>query len=69
MLADVSLTQGAEQRIDERVQQYVGVRMADKLLAMGNCHAAQDELSPAAQAVGVEAVADTKLPCHRLNCL
>ncbi len=65
MRTDVSLAERAEQRVYERVQQRIGVRMADKSFAMRYFHAAQDQLAPAAKAVRVKAMSDAVILCHK----
>jgi hypothetical protein len=46
------------------MQQYVGIRMAHQPFGMGNQHAAQNKLAPAAKAVGVKAMTDAKFLRH-----
>src|SRR5262249_16608044 len=65
MKADVAFAERAEKRVDERVQEHVGVGMSGESGAVRNFDAAQHELAPALKPVRVEAVADAKIGWHK----
>jgi hypothetical protein len=66
MRADVALAHRAQERVDQSVEQHVGVRMAGEACGVGNLDAAENELSPALKAMDVEAVADAKITSHEV---
>jgi hypothetical protein len=57
MLADVAVADGAQQRIGERVQGDVGVRVAFQRVRVGDFQAAQPDVVAGNEAVHVEALA------------
>lgn len=57
-MADVCLTQRAENGITNRVHQYVGVGMSIESLRIGDLHSAEDQFSTFHQLVNVIANAD-----------
>ena len=67
MKPDVAFAERAEKRVDERVQEHVGVGMAGESGAVRNRDAAQHELPSALKAVRVEAVADAEIGRHKKN--
>ena len=60
VLADVSQPGGADQRVADRVQQHVAVRVPQQALGMRDFHPADDQLAPRRQRVDVEALAYLK---------
>lgn len=61
--ADIALSHGAQKGVDQRMEKHVGVRVARQSNGGRNLDPAEDELSPAAKAVNVEAVADAEITC------
>ena len=59
MLADIAQRQRAEQRVTERMQQDITIRMGNEPVPVRNAHTAQGNEIPLAEAVHVVAVADT----------
>ena len=57
MRADVAGAAGGEQRVGQRVQPDIGIRMAGQLLSMRNRHAAQRDMVARLEGVHVIAVA------------
>ena len=55
MAADVAGANGAEQRVGQRVQPDVGIRMAEQAQRAGDAHAEQDDTFAGRQPVHVEA--------------
>src|SRR5215470_11334631 len=58
METDVALAERSENRVDQRVEQHIGVGMAGEPRAVRNLDAAENELTPALKAMRVEAVTD-----------
>ena len=59
--ADVAEPGRAEQRIGDRMQQHVGIRMAEQAGAVRHLDAAQDQLAARHQLVNVPALADADI--------
>src|SRR5574340_332899 len=59
MPADVAQRRRAEQRVADRVQQHVGIGMAEQAPVIRNVHAADDQLAPLYQLVNVETLSDS----------
>ena len=70
MGADVAVGQRPVDRVGERVQGDVGVRMAAESVGVGQAHAAQPDVVAGREGVHVEALADPGFarPAHEL-CL
>jgi len=58
--SDVAEARGTEQRVSDRVQQHVGVRMAEETLLERNRHPADNKWPPRNQRVNVEALPDAE---------
>ena len=72
MRANIAFTQCAENGVDQRMQHRIGVGMAQQAPLVKESHAAQNELSPAAKSVHIEAMSDAKIRaifCRNLNRL
>ena len=69
MLADVAQAQGSEDRIDDRVDHDVPVRMRDGRDPLGHDDPAHDKLPAIPQAVNVVAVTDAESISHRARSL
>ena len=61
MLADVAVGERAEDRVDQRMQRDVGVRMAGQPAVVRNLDAAEPDMIAVAEGVHVEAVAETQV--------
>ncbi len=61
MLADVALSEGAVERVGERVQADVSVGMAAERCGMGDANAAQPHVVAGCKGVNVETLADPRL--------
>ena len=61
MAANITQSGRAQQRVNHRVQQHIGIRMTQQTHRVGNLNAADDELSPGHQGMGVPAFTDSKL--------
>ena len=59
MLADVAVAHGAEQRVAQRVNHHVAVRVRDDALRMGDAHAAEHDMIARAEGVHVHALSDS----------
>ncbi|MOA19102.1 hypothetical protein D3C78_1394590 [compost metagenome] len=62
--ADVPQRRAAQQRIGDGMQQHVGIRMPEQAHAVGNFHAADDELAAGHQGVDIPTFTDPKLNRH-----
>jgi hypothetical protein len=65
--ANIAFSHSAEDRIDQRVQDRVRIRMAGKPFVMGNLDTAQYKLSPAAKPMRVKTMPDANFLCHDLR--
>ena len=61
MLADVAVGDGAEDRIHQRVQRDVGVRMAGQPAVVRNLKAAEPDVIAVAKGMHIEAVAEAQI--------
>ena len=59
MLSDVAQRGGSEQRVHDRVCQYIRIGMTEQTVSVGNLHAAENQLSVFRKAVYVVTVSDT----------
>lgn len=62
MAPDIALGEGAINRVTERMDADIGVRMAGEPLLMRNLDAAKNELAPGRESVDIEAGPDTGQP-------
>ena len=60
MRADVAVRQRAVDRVGERVQRDVGVRMAAQRMVVGHAHAAEPHAIARREGVDVETLADAR---------
>jgi hypothetical protein len=65
MGADIALSHGAEQGVNQRVQHRIGIRMTEESTSMRNLDTAQYQFSAAAKPMHVKAMTDAKFFCHR----
>ncbi len=63
MSADIAEAGGPEQRIGDRMEQHVGIGMAEQPALEGDLHAADDELAPRHEGMDVETLADAHHAC------
>ena len=69
MAADIAQRRGAEQGIGDRVQQHVGIRMAEQPQAMRHFDTAENQLATWHQRMYIPAFTNTKIhknPCQTL---
>ena len=68
MPADIAQTRRAENRIGDRVQEHVGIRMPIETFIKWNRDAADDEWPASHQRVNIKALADANLG-HGASCM
>jgi non-ribosomal peptide synthetase component F len=64
MAAEIAVAEGAENGIDQSVQDGIGIRVANQAPIVCDLDAAQNQLSPALKAVHIKPMSNAKFRCH-----